>query len=73
MTDYQLIKSIDKRKLGGEMKKLIRFFKDEEGVTSIEYGFIALIMTLALLASATLVGQWVGDTFGLLGSLPKPG
>ena len=54
------------------MKKLIRFFKDEEGVTAIEYGFIAIIMTLALLASATLVGQWVGDTFGLLGSLPKP-
>ena len=31
------------------MEKLIRFFKDEEGVTAIEYGLIAAFIAIAII------------------------
>lgn len=34
----------------------IRFLKDEEGVTAIEYGLIAALIALAIIAAVTLVG-----------------
>ena len=40
------------------MEKLIRFFKDEEGATAVEYGLIvALIAAVIVRLSATLGGQ----------------
>jgi pilus assembly protein Flp/PilA len=40
------------------MEKLIRFFKDEEGATAVEYGLIvALIAAVIVLVVGTLGGQ----------------
>ncbi len=40
------------------MEKLIRFFKDEEGATAVEYGLIvALIAAVIVTIVATLGGQ----------------
>jgi pilus assembly protein Flp/PilA len=40
------------------MEKLIRFFKDEEGATAVEYGLIvALIAAVIVAIVATLGGQ----------------
>ena len=40
------------------MEKLIRFFKDEEGATAVEYGLIvALIAAIIVGVVATLGGQ----------------
>jgi pilus assembly protein Flp/PilA len=38
------------------MKNIVRFFKDEEGVTAIEYGLLAALIALAIIAGATLLG-----------------
>jgi pilus assembly protein Flp/PilA len=38
------------------MKKLMKFFKDEEGVTAIEYGLIAFLIAIAVVATVLLVG-----------------
>jgi pilus assembly protein Flp/PilA len=38
------------------MKNIVRFFKDEEGVTAIEYGLLASLIAIAFVVGATLVG-----------------
>ena len=40
-----------------EMKKLfVRFLKDQSGVTAIEYGLIAGLISVVILGSVTLIG-----------------
>ena len=41
-----------------KMKKLLRFLKDEDGVTAIEYGLIAALIAVAVgtIAAMTAVG-----------------
>jgi pilus assembly protein Flp/PilA len=49
------------------MTKLFsRFLKDESGATAIEYGLIAALISVALVAGATTLGGTLNDTFGLL-------
>ena len=50
------------------MKKLIRFLKDEEGVTAIEYGLIAVLIALSIIVGAGLVGGWLDQTFQTVAS-----
>ncbi len=45
------------------MKKLIRFLKDEEGVTAIEYGLIAALIAVGIIAAVTAVGLKLKKTF----------
>ncbi len=46
------------------MKKLLaRFAKDESGVTAIEYGLIATLIGVAIIAGATTLGGKLGATF----------
>ncbi len=45
------------------MKKLIRFLKDEDGVTAIEYGLIAALIAVAIIVAVGLVGQKLKGTF----------
>ncbi|MBW9052147.1 Flp family type IVb pilin [Rhizobium mesosinicum] len=50
------------------MKRLFsRFLKDESGATAIEYGLIAALISVALVAGATTLGTKLNDTFGELG------
>ena len=46
------------------MKKLISFFKDEEGATAIEYGLIAALISIAIVVSAGAVGGQLATNFG---------
>lgn len=47
------------------MQKLIaRFVKEEEGVTAIEYGLIAALIAVVIIASVRLVGTNLAATFG---------
>ena len=48
------------------MEKVIRFFKDEEGATAIEYGLIAALLSVVIIASVTLVGTNLSTTFGTI-------
>ena len=38
------------------MNAIIRFLKDEEGVTAIEYGLIAALISVMIVAGATVIG-----------------
>jgi pilus assembly protein Flp/PilA len=44
-------------------KLLTRFAKDESGVTAIEYGLIATLIGVAIIAGATALGGKLNDTF----------
>ncbi|MFS8144016.1 Flp family type IVb pilin [Rhizobium sp. BR 249] len=49
------------------MTKLFsRFLKDESGATAIEYGLIAALISVALIAGATSLGNNIGNTFNAL-------
>ncbi|MDI1244341.1 MAG: Flp family type IVb pilin, partial [Rhodoferax sp.] len=43
-----------------------RFMRDEEGVTAIEYGLIAALIALAIIAGAGLVGTNLGTLFNTI-------
>ncbi|WP_026259243.1 Flp family type IVb pilin [Uliginosibacterium gangwonense] len=49
------------------MKTLVNFMKkfacDEEAVTAIEYGLIAALVAVVIIAAVTLMGTKVSDTF----------
>jgi pilus assembly protein Flp/PilA len=45
------------------MKKLIRFLKDDEGVTAIEYGLIAALIAVVIITAVTLTGEQLEITF----------
>jgi pilus assembly protein Flp/PilA len=46
------------------MKTLFsRFVKDESGATAIEYGLIASLIAIAIIAGAGALGNKMGNTF----------
>ncbi|MEZ2130240.1 MULTISPECIES: Flp family type IVb pilin [unclassified Sinorhizobium] len=46
------------------MTKLFsRFLKDESGATAIEYGLIAALISVALIAGASTLGNALNDQF----------
>ena len=45
------------------MKTMIRFLKDEQGATAIEYGLIAALISVAAIAAMTAVGTNLSKTF----------
>ena len=45
------------------MNKLMRFLKDEEGVTAIEYGLIAAGIAIAIVTAVGLVGDELVNLF----------
>jgi pilus assembly protein Flp/PilA len=45
------------------MKKLMNLIKGEEGVTAIEYGLIAALIAVVIIAAVTAVGTNLNGTF----------
>lgn len=45
------------------MERIKQFFKEEEGVTAIEYGLIATLIALAIIGTVTLVGTQLSAKF----------
>ncbi|MDY7787283.1 MULTISPECIES: Flp family type IVb pilin [Burkholderia] len=49
---------------GNKMKAMmIRFLKEEDGVTAIEYGLIAGLIAVAIMTSVTDIGTRLGLVF----------
>ncbi|MCF6369237.1 Flp family type IVb pilin [Rhizobium halophilum] len=44
-------------------KFFARFIKDESGATAIEYGLIAALISVALIAGASTLGNTLNTTF----------
>ena len=45
------------------MKRFLAFLKAEDGVTAIEYGLIAALIAVAIIAAVSLVGTKLTGTF----------
>jgi pilus assembly protein Flp/PilA len=45
------------------MKKLINFFKDEEGATMVEYGLMVALIAIVAMLGAQALGTAVDATF----------
>lgn len=45
------------------MKTLMRFLRDEEGVTAMEYGLIAALIAVVIILAVTAAGTAVRDVF----------
>lgn len=45
------------------MKKLIIFFKDEEGATAVEYGLMLGLIAVAILSAVSLLGTSLSTEF----------
>lgn len=50
------------------MKIFARFAQDESGATAIEYGLIAALISVAIIAGATILGNQLGALFNGLGN-----
>lgn len=45
------------------MKLIARLRRDEDGATAIEYGLIAALISVALIAGASTLGETLNTTF----------
>lgn len=45
------------------LKTIRRLWNDEQGVTAIEYGLLAALIAVAIIAAVVLVGQGLNNTF----------
>jgi pilus assembly protein Flp/PilA len=45
------------------MRTLYRFLKDESGATAIEYGLIAALVSVVIIAGLTALGPQLSTTF----------
>lgn len=45
------------------MERIKRFFRDEEGVTAVEYGLIAALIALVIIAAVGLLGTNLRTAF----------
>ena len=54
------------------MKNIVRFFKDEEGVTAIEYGLLAALIALAIIVGAGLLGTNLNALFNYIAGRVTP-
>jgi pilus assembly protein Flp/PilA len=56
------------------MKTLARFMNDESGATAIEYGLIAALIAVAIIAAATTLGGNLSNVFSTIATtLPSAG
>jgi pilus assembly protein Flp/PilA len=46
-----------------KMKTIAKFAKDESGATAIEYGLIAALIAVGIIAAATTLGGSISNTF----------
>lgn len=55
---------------------LVKFFRDEEGATAIEYGLIAGLIAVIIIGAVTAIGTELKSTFNdvvtALGGTPAP-
>ena len=49
------------------LKKFMKFLKDEDGVTSVEYAVMAALIALVVIAGAGYLGTQTNETFNTIG------
>lgn len=48
------------------MKNLMRFFKDEDGVTAVEYGIMLALIAGVIIVAVTAIGTNLSSTFSTM-------
>ena len=48
------------------MKKLMRFFKEEDGATAVEYGIMVALIAAVIVTAVTTIGTNLNETFGIV-------
>jgi pilus assembly protein Flp/PilA len=51
------------------MKRIRKFFKSDLGATAIEYGLIAALISVVIIAALQLTGNALNKTFNNIGSV----
>lgn len=54
------------------MNAIKKFLREEDGVTAIEYGLIAALIAVVIIASVTLVGNNLKTVFGSVSTALVP-
>lgn len=49
-----------------KMEKLIRFFKDEEGATAVEYGLMVALIAVIIIGAVTAVGENLSGVYNYI-------
>lgn len=62
------------------MKKLMKFFKEEDGATAVEYGLMVALIAVVIITAVSLLGTNLSDKFtdvatevGAAGETPAAG
>lgn len=50
------------------MKAIQKFLREEDGVTAIEYGLIAALIAVVIIAAVTIIGTQLNKTFTSIGT-----
>jgi len=50
------------------MEKIIRFFKDEEGATAVEYAIMVALIAIVIIATVIIVGKKANNAFSSVAS-----
>jgi pilus assembly protein Flp/PilA len=50
------------------MKAIQKFIRDDDGVTAIEYGLIAALIAVVIIAAVTIIGTQLRTTFTKIGT-----
>ena len=50
------------------MKTIAKFLRDDSGATAIEYGLIAALIAVAIIAAASMLGGQLGNLFNNIGN-----
>jgi pilus assembly protein Flp/PilA len=53
------------------MSKIYAFLRDEKGATAIEYGLIAALISVTIIAALQLAGTGLNTTFNSVGGALK--
>ena len=54
------------------MKKLMRFFKDEDGATAVEYGIMVALIAAVIIGVVTVLGTNTQNAFDYVGQKMPP-
>lgn len=49
------------------MEKVLRFLKDEEGATAVEYGLMVALIAVAIIGAVAALGGYLNDLFERVG------
>ncbi len=55
------------------MKRIISFLKEEDGLESVEYALLAVLIALGIIGGVTALSGWINGTFNTVATSAPPG